>query len=147
MRENFKLSSATNLFFIILFAWYSIIFFDVPLLTTEGRANLISIYGLLELLLAIILAGYLLHWKYIHYSALIILGLWGYLQFNANWKYIFTAPSEEKIHSYYQHFEDTLRIFPESNTIIIPDAYHIILGLLLLINIILASGKIINRLL
>jgi len=39
------------LFFLLLFLWYSVIFFEIPPLTTEGRARLISQYGLLELLL------------------------------------------------------------------------------------------------
>jgi len=142
MKEHNKLLTVTNLIYILLFLWYSIIFFDIPLLTTDGRASLISIYGLLELFLAIILVGFLLHWKNIHYVGLLILVLWGYLQFNGNWKYLFIETSKENIQSYYQHFDNTLRFFPKSDTIIIPDAYHIILGLLLLINIVLVIRKI-----
>jgi len=55
MEEHNKLLTLTNLFYILLFLWYSIIFFDIPLLTTDGHARLISIYGLLELFLVIIL--------------------------------------------------------------------------------------------
>lgn len=136
MKTPNKLLSA-KFFFILLFLWYSMIFFEIPLLTTSGHAKLISVYGLLELLLIILLVGLILHWKYIHYFVLIILGLWGYLQFNSNWKYLFVEPSKEKIQSYYQHFDNTLRFFPKSDTTIIPDAYHIILGVLLLINFVL----------
>lgn len=142
---SYKRIIITNLFYVLLFLWYSIIFFDIPLLTTDGHASLISIYGLLELLLAIILVGFLLQWKNIHYFGLLILLLWGYLQFNGNWKYLFIESSEEKIQSYYQHFDNTLRFFPESDTLIIPDAYHIILGVLLLINIVLVIRKIIMK--
>ena len=134
-----------NLFYTLLFLWYSLIFFEIPLLTTDGQAGLISIYGLLELFLVIILVGSLLRWEYIHYFALIVFGFWGYLQFNSNWKYLFIDSSEEKIQSYYQYFDNTLRIFPESETTIIPDAYHMILGVLILINIILVTRKIIIK--
>ena len=145
MKEHKKLLTVTNLVYILLFLWYSIIFFDIPLLTTDGRASLISIYGLLELVLSIILVGLLLHWKYIYYFELLILILWGYLQFNGNWKYLFIETSEERIQSYYQFFDNTLRLFPKSDTMIIPDAYHIILGVLLLTNIVLVIRKIIMK--
>jgi len=95
MEEHNKLLTLTNLFYILLFLWYSIIFFDIPLLTTDGHARLISIYGLLELFLVIILVGFLLRWKNIHYFGLLILVLWGYLQFNGNWKYLFIETSKE----------------------------------------------------
>ena len=65
--------------------------------------------------------------------------------FNGNWKYLFIETSKENIQSYYQHFDNTLRFFPKSDTTIIPDAYHIILGLLLLINIVLVIRKIIIK--
>jgi hypothetical protein len=129
----------------LLILWFSIIFFDVPLLTIDGHASLISVYGLLALLLLVILAGLVLHWKNIHYFTLVILGLWGYLQFNSNWKYLFVETSQENIQAYYLHFDNTLRFFPESDTKIIPDAYHIILGILLLINIVITIRILIKR--
>ena len=145
MKEHIKPLTIPNLIYILLFFWYSLIFFDIPLLTTEGHASLISIYGLLELVLAIILIGFLLHWTIMNYFGLLMLVLWGYLQFNGNWKYLFIETSEEKIQSYYEHFDNTLRFFPESEKIIIPDAYHIILGVLLLINTVLVIRKIIMK--
>lgn len=92
-----------------------------------------------------ILAGYLLKWKGADYAGLVVLGLWGYLQFNANWKYLFAEAPKEKIESYYQHFGDTLSFFPESPTYIIPDAYHMVLGILLLTNLVLIITRIIKR--
>ncbi|MEE4197465.1 MAG: hypothetical protein V2I54_07455 [Bacteroidales bacterium] len=145
MQKHNKRLTLTNLFYILLFLWYSLIFFDIPLLTTEGHANPISMYGLLGLFLAILLVGFLLRWNNIHSFGLLILLLWGFLQFNANWKYLLMKPSEEKIQSYYQHFEHTLRFFPVSDQIIIPDAYHTILGGLLFINIVLVSRKILLK--
>ena len=145
MIRHAKFLSTTVLFFILLFLWYSLIFFEIPLLTIDGHASLISLYGILELLLVIILVGLLLDFKYIHFLGLIILGLWGYLQFNGNWKFLFIETSDERIQSYYQHFDNTLRIFPESDTTIIPDAYHTVLALLLFINIVLIIRLIIKK--
>ena len=145
MKRTEKIFNSKFLVFLVLFLWYSMIFFDIPALTTEGRAELISLYGVLELLLLGILAGYLLRWKGADYAGLIVLGLWGYLQFKANWKYLFAEAPKEKLASYYQHFGNTLRFFPESDTYIIPDAYHIVLGILLLTNLVLILSRIIKR--
>lgn len=145
MSKDTKLSIFSILLFGLLLLWYSMIFVEIPAITTEGRAGLISPYGLLELLLLGILTGYFLRWKGTDYAGLIVLGLWSYLQYNANWKYLFEEAPKEKLESYYQHFENTLRFFPESDTYIIPDAYHMVLGILLLTNLIITIIKVIQK--
>ncbi|MDZ7777197.1 MAG: hypothetical protein U5L09_17060 [Bacteroidales bacterium] len=142
MRNN----KSSLFFFIILLIWYSLIFFDIPRLTTEGNASVFSLLGLLEFLLLIVLVAYLKNWKYTDYLNLSILLLWAVLQYQGNWKYFLFPPSTDVLESYYEHFQGTLRILAESETRIIPDAYHIILGLLLLLNIINVVVKIIRDL-
>ncbi len=71
--------------------------------------------------------------KIIYLYNIIIFGLWGFLQWNAHWKFLFLKIKSQKIHSYYNHFKGTLRIIPELENQIIPDLYHIVLHLLILI--------------
>jgi len=141
-----KNGKITLVLFGLLLFWYSLIFVDIPGLTTEGRADIISLMGFLELLLLMVLIAYLIKWKYSDFLYLIILTLWGYLQYQGNWRYLFLRPSNEVLNSYYDHFQGTLRIFPESDKWIVPDAYHIILGLLILVNILFILIKIIKNL-
>lgn len=141
-----KNNNLTFFAFILLLIWYTLVFFDIPRLTTDGRANLFSLLGLLELLLLIILLINLLKWKYADYVSLPILFLWGFLQYEGNWKNFFNTPTTEVLNSYYKHFHGTLRIFAESENRIVPDAYHIILGLLILLNITLILTRRLRRL-
>ena len=67
---------------------------------------------------------------------LMILALWATVQFFCHWFYTFFGASKEKLQGYNDSFGDSLRLFPMSETRLIPDLYHIILHLLILINII-----------
>lgn len=130
--------------FTLLFLWYLIIFINIPGLTIDGKIPFFSLLTLLEFFLIIIAIGYILKWKYTDYAFLFILVLWGYLQFMGNWRYMFVKPPIEKLESYYQYFDGTLRILNISDTYIIPDAYHLILGILILLNIVFVLSKIVS---
>lgn len=67
---------------------------------------------------------------------LAILLLWGAVQFRCHWYYTIFGASERKLQGYNDCFRGTLRLFPMSETRLVPDLYHIILHLLILINII-----------
>ena len=140
-----KMKTVSLILFGLLFAWYSLIFIGVPKLLIEGRGSVLGLEGLLELFLILILSGYFAKWKFTDALNLFVSLIWGYMQYTSHWKSLFGAPvSDMQIKRYYQYFSGTLRIFPESSTVIIPDAYHMILDLLLLINICLSVTKIIQ---
>lgn len=71
--------------------------------------------------------------KIIYLYNIIIFGLWGFLQWNAHWRFLFFQTKLSKIESYYKHFKGTLRIIPELENQIILDLFHIVLHLLILI--------------
>lgn len=66
-----------------------------------------------------------------------ILALWFILQFMCHWYYTIFGASERKLQGYNDCFRDTVRIFPMRDKRLIPDLYHIVLHILILINIVL----------
>lgn len=65
-----------------------------------------------------------------------ILVLWFAVQFFCHWYYTVFGAGPEKIRGYNDCFRDTVRLFPMSEKRLIPDLYHIVLHVLILINII-----------
>ena len=66
-----------------------------------------------------------------------ILVLWLIVQFFCHWYFTIFGASEKKIKGYNECFKDTIRIFPMSEQRLVPDLYHIILHILILVNIVL----------
>ena len=66
-----------------------------------------------------------------------ILTLWFIVQFMCHWYYTIFGASERKLQGYNDCFRGTVRIFPMSDQRLIPDLYHIVLHILILINLIL----------
>jgi len=65
-----------------------------------------------------------------------ILVLWFIVQFFCHWYFTIFGASERKLKGYNECFRDTVRIFPMSDRRLIPDLYHIVLHILILLNII-----------
>ena len=65
-----------------------------------------------------------------------ILLLWFAVQFMCHWAFTIFGASERKLRGYNDCFRDAVRIFPMSDKRLIPDLYHIVLHLLILVNII-----------
>ena len=65
-----------------------------------------------------------------------ILLLWLAVQFMCHWYFTIFGASERKLKGYNDCFRDSVRIFPMSEKRLIPDLYHIVLHLLILINLI-----------
>ena len=65
-----------------------------------------------------------------------LLTLWAAVQFFCHWYYTLFGASAEKLKGYNECFRGTVRIFPESETRLIPDFYHIVLHILILVNIV-----------
>ena len=66
-----------------------------------------------------------------------ILLLWFIVQFMCHWYYTIFGASERKLRGYNDCFRDSIRIFPMSDKRLIPDLYHIVLHILILINIVM----------
>ena len=65
-----------------------------------------------------------------------VLLLWIAVQFRCHWYYTIFGASEQKLKGYYSAFRDTVRIFPASDTRLVPDLYHIVLHILIVLNIV-----------
>ena len=66
-----------------------------------------------------------------------VLVLWFVVQFFCHWYFTIFGCSEKKLTGYNECFKDSVRIFPVSDKRLIPDLYHIVLHLLILLNDIL----------
>lgn len=67
--------------------------------------------------------------KYILGSLLI---LWGSFQFAVHWRFTIFGAEPELVNNYNIMFAENLRLFPMSDTVVIPDLYHfVLLGLTL----------------
>ena len=64
-----------------------------------------------------------------------VLLFWFIVQFFCHWYYTIFGASEKKLKGYNDCFRNTVRIIPASKTRLIPDLYHMILHLLILLNI------------
>lgn len=75
---------------------------------------------------------------------LVELALWLIVQFLCHWYYTIFGTTPGKLKGYNKCFEGTARLFPVSETRLIPDLYHIVLHLLIttdLILVILAAAN------
>ncbi len=64
-----------------------------------------------------------------------ILTLWFIVQFMCHWYFTIFGASEQKLQGYNDCFRDSVRIIPVSDQRLIPDMYHIMLHIMILINI------------
>lgn len=82
--------------------------------------------------------SYLLFPEIGHWIVLSVLIFWFIVQFFCHWYYTLFGASETKILGYNKCFKNTVHLFPQRDDKIIPDFYHIVLHLLILVNIILS---------
>ena len=127
--------------YILLIIWYTLDLFGIPDFVT--RDGWLSTEGLLELLLVLILIGYLQQWKFTPLLSFALLSTWGYLEYISHWRDFFFGATTDRLEKYYTRFAGMYRFAPESETRLIPDAYHTVLGFLLAINLTLVVIQII----
>ena len=77
---------------------------------------------------------YYLAGKWILLSLLI---LWFVVEFFCHWYFTIFGVTERKLKGYNECFRNTVRIFPMSETRLVPDLYHIVQHTLILLNIIM----------
>ena len=70
---------------------------------------------------------------------LFVLTAWFVIQFLCHWRYTIFGASERKLKGYNECFRGTVRLIPKSETRLIPDLYHIILHILILLNCVLCA--------
>lgn len=73
-----------------------------------------------------------------------VLVLWAIVQFFCHWYYTVFGVSERKLKGYNECFRNTLHLIPANETKLIPDLYHMILHLLILLNMGFAIYSIIK---
>lgn len=73
------------------------------------------------------------------------LSLWLFVQFMCHWRYTIFGATQQKIRGYNECFAGSVRLFPVSETRLIPDLYHIILHLLIASDLIIVLIAIMNK--
>lgn len=68
------------------------------------------------------------------YILSIWLFLWLVTQFFSHWYYTIFGASVDKLNSYHEYFKNTFQVFSENSRVIVPDLYHIVLHVLILIS-------------
>lgn len=69
--------------------------------------------------------------------ALGVLVFWLVIQYFCHWHYTLFGATEKKLQGYNRCFQNTLHLFPLREDRIVPDLYHILLHVLLLLNTVL----------
>ena len=83
--------------------------------------------------------GLLLYWA-VPVGKWILLGmlaLWFVVEFFCHWYFTIFGVTERKLKGYNECFRNTVRLFPMSETRLVPDLYHIVQHMLILLNIII----------
>lgn len=82
-------------------------------------------------------AGIILYYALPGVGRWVLLGvllLWLGVQFFCHWVFTLFGASKAKLRGYNECFRGTVRLFPMSDTRLVPDLYHIVLHLLILLN-------------
>ncbi len=66
------------------------------------------------------------------YVLSVFLTVWVIVQYFSHWNYTIFGVTERKLSGYNKFFANTYHIIPQSDSILIPDLYHIILHILLI---------------
>lgn len=122
---------------VLLFCW----FFGCICTYKFGKYILVEGVGIKSaefVMLCLFVIGVISFWVFPFWGAWFLLGVlvfWLVVQFFCHWYYTFFGVSEKKLKGYNDCFKNTVHIIPASETKLIPDLYHIILHLLIILNI------------
>ena len=122
---------------VILFCW----FFGCICTYKFGKYVLVDGEGVKSaefVMLCLFSAGVIAFWAVPIWGRWFLLGVlvfWFVVQFFCHWYYTIFGASDKKLKGYNNCFRNTIHIIPASETKLIPDLYHIILHLLILLNI------------
>jgi len=127
----------SNLFLLI---WF---FLDMIGISIDGKILVTSSYKSDGFFFIIFLAFFILfifYEKAGKYLLTVWLFMWFLTQFFSHWYFTIFGPPEEKIN----YFANTIKLIPYTNTYI-PDLYHIILHVLILVSLICVSNFIFSK--
>lgn len=80
------------------------------------------------------------------YILSIFLTAWALIQYSSHWHYTLFGATERKLRGYNHFFGNTYHIIPASDSVLIPDLYHIVLHILILaLLIMMIVGMFQNR--
>lgn len=131
------MTTATIIAQIILFGW----FLGCICTYRFGKYVLVDGMGIKSaefVMLCLFSVGCITFWVVPLLGEWLLLGVllfWFIVQFFCHWYYTIFGASEKKLKGYNDCFRNTVRIIPASETRLIPDLYHMILHLLILLNI------------
>lgn len=131
-----KMALVTIITQVILFCW----FLGCICTYKFGKCILVEGVGIKSaefIMLCLFSTGVLLFWGVPSWGKWFLLGvllLWFVVQFFCHWYYTIFGASEKKLKGYNDCFRDTVRIIPASEKKLIPDLYHILLHLFILLN-------------
>lgn len=129
----------------ILFVWFSMDMFGFSIgdkILVEAAWN--SIDGVWWLLFLTFWILFVIKDKIGKYLITIFVYLWSVIQYLSHWHYTLFGASAKKIVSYNQFFKNTYHIIPSSDSMVIPDFYHIVLHILILVTVICLSVFLYN---
>ena len=138
------MTTATILAQVILFCW----FFGCICTYKFGKYILVDGMGIKSaefVMLCLFSIGCITFWAVPFLGKWLLLGVllfWFIVQFFCHWYYTIFGASEKKLKGYNDCFKNTVHITPASKTKLIPDLYHMILHLLILLNIVLVLCNI-----
>jgi len=144
-----SLSRLTAIWLVILGLWFSLSFIGgMDFLITPWQIKHGVWFWISFSLLVQVFAAALVCWNKLSWSPFFVLsltGTWLVIQYSAHWSGFINPPDSAAIEKYYDHFE-TWYLIPRISDRIVPDGYHTILTVLLLICFILGIRALILRL-
>lgn len=126
----------TDILSALILAWFTLLFIGI-----NGFCGRITFkegddwqYVLLELLLTIYFIGNLTHLHYVTPIMAVVFLLWDILQFRAHWLPFIVGASDSRLERYYEAFGQNVYLLPRSRRRIVPDAYHTVQHVLMVLN-------------
>ena len=132
-----------NLALLILLGVLLVWFFGCIITYRVGKYTLVEGTGIKSvefIMLVLYSIGILFYIIYKPAGQWVLLGVlifWFVVQFFCHWYFTIFGVTENKLKGYNRCFQNTVHIFAQSDTRLIPDLYHIILHMIILTNIIL----------
>ncbi|HVS15201.1 MAG TPA: hypothetical protein VMV46_14830 [Thermoanaerobaculia bacterium] len=138
-----RLSRSTIAALLALALWFGLDFIGLRRLV--DKEPLVSLAGLmLALLVAFFVAG-ALQFRYAAPPYVLSLLVWLALQIQTHWSSYLLPASQAKLHWYDRVFGEHIRVLPVLPARTTPDAFHTVLAVLILVNLILATFDIFRR--
>lgn len=127
-------------FELLLLVWFGgcIVTYQIGKHTLVDGMGIHSAEFIMLLIYTAGILSYLLFPEIGRWIVVAILAFWLIVQFFCHWYYTLFGASDTKIKGYNDCFKNTIHLFPQREDKIIPDLYHIVLHLLILVNIILS---------